>query len=186
MAFAGPTAVWVASGQREARPLALDICHGEFIVVDGHVDDIPIPREVSHVDNNLPIVLFDYYNFLLTPASKISNMSYCVDAVKAILSKGLAEDIPIDEVQNHNPMTWYVPYHPVFKRSGDIYFVFDCSNRSREYSFNDCVFHTLDNLSNFACCSRQHEVALSVDVPSVCNQVLLPHHAELPWGFCGM
>ena len=107
----------------------LDICHGESVIVD-----VPIPREVSHVDNSS-----------LTPAGKISNMSDCVDGVKAILCKGLADDIPVDVVQNHYPMTCYVPYHPVFKHSGDIYFLSDCSNKSQEYSFNDCVFHSLDS-----------------------------------------
>ena len=107
----------------------VDICHGESIVVD-----IPIPRELSHVDNSS-----------LTPAGKISNMSDCVDGVKAIICKGLADDIPVDVVQNHDPMTCYVPYHPVFKHSGDIYFLSDCSNKSQEYSFDDCVFHSLDS-----------------------------------------
>ena len=110
----------------------LDICHGESIV-DSHVD-VPISREVSHVDNSL-----------LTPAGKISILSDCDDDVKAIICKGLTEDIPVDEVQNHNPMTCYVPYHPVFKRSGDIYFVSDSSSRSQEYSYDDCVFHSLDS-----------------------------------------
>ena len=36
-------------------------------------------------------------------------------------------------------------FHPVFKRSGNIDFVFDCSNRSQEYFFDDCVFHRLDS-----------------------------------------
>ena len=111
----------------------LDICHGESIVFDSHVD-VPISREVSHVDNSS-----------LTPAGKISNMSDCDDDVKAIICKGLAEDIPVDEVKNHDPMTCYVPYHPVFKRSGDIYFVSDSSSRSQEYSFDDCLFHMLDS-----------------------------------------
>ena len=111
----------------------LDICHGESIVFDSHVD-VPISREVSHVDNSS-----------LTPAGKISNMSDCDDDVKAIICKGLAEDIPVDEVKNHDPMTCYVPYHPVFKRSGDIYFVSDSSSRSQEYSYGDCVFHSLDS-----------------------------------------
>ena len=111
----------------------LDICHGESIVFDSHVD-VPISREVSHVDNSS-----------LTPAGKISNMSDCDDDVKTIISKGLAEDIPVDEVKNHDPMTCYVPYHPVFKRSGDIYFVSDSSSRSQEYSYGDCVFHSLDS-----------------------------------------
>ena len=114
-----------ASTDREV----LDICHGESVIVD-----VPIPREVSHVDNSL-----------LTPAGKISNVSDCVDDVKAIICNGLAEDIPVDVVQNHDPMTCYVPYHPVFKRSGDIYFLSDCSNKSQEYSFDDCVFHSLDS-----------------------------------------
>ena len=111
----------------------VDVCHGESIVVDSHVD-VPISREVSHVDNSL-----------LTPAGKISILSDCVDDVKAIICKGLTEDIPVDEVNNHDPMTCYVPYHPVFKRSGDIYFVSDCSCRSQEYHFYDCVFNSLDS-----------------------------------------
>ena len=114
-----------ASTDREV----LDICHGESVIVD-----VPISREVSHVDNSL-----------LTPAGKISNMSDCVDGVKAIICKGLADDIPVDVVQNHDPMTCYVPYHPVFKHSGDIYFLSDNSNSSQEYSFDDCLFHMRDS-----------------------------------------
>ena len=147
----------------------LDICHGESIV-DSHVD-VPISREVSHVDNSL-----------LTPAGKISILSDCDDDVKAIICKGLTEDIPVDEVQNHNPMTSYVPYHPVFKRSGDIYFVSDCSCRSQEYSFDDCVSHTLDsnlnNVFNFLLYYRHHEEAVSNDVSSMYNQVSLLHHDQ--------
>ena len=147
----------------------LDICHGESIV-DSHVD-VPISREVSHVDNSL-----------LTPAGKISILSDCDDDVKAIICKGLTEDIPVDEVQNHNPMTSYVPYHPVFKRSGDIYFVSDCSCRSQEYSFDDCVSHTLhsnlNNVSNFLLYYRHHEEAVSNDVSSMYNQVSLLHHDQ--------
>ena len=98
---------------------AVDVCHGESIVINSHVD-VPISREVSHVDN-----------YLLTPAGKISVLSDCDNDVKAIISKGLAEGILVDEVKNHDPMTCYVPYHPVFKRSGDIYFVSDCSCSSQ-------------------------------------------------------
>ena len=122
----------------------LDICYGESDLVDGHVD-LPIPQEVSHLDNNFPVVLSNCYKPLLTSVGKISNMSDCVDDMNAIICKGLAEDIPVDVVQNHDPMTCYVPYHPVVKRSGDIYFRSDYSNSSQEYSFDDCLFHMLDS-----------------------------------------
>ena len=149
----------------------VDICHGESIIVD-----VPIPREVSHVDNSL-----------LTPAGKLSNLSDYVDDVKAIICKGLAENILVDVIHNHDPMTYYVPYHPVFKRSGDIYFVSDCSCSSQEYSFDDCVSHTLDsnlnNLSNFLLYRRQHEDAISTDVLSMYNQVSLFHHSHIALRF---
>ena len=149
-----------ASTDREV----LDICHGESVIVD-----VPIPREVSHVDNSL-----------LTPAGKISILHDCDDDVKAIICKGLAEDIPVDEVKNHDPMTCYVPYHPMFKHSGDIYSVSDFSSRSQEYSFDDCVSHTLDsnlnNVSNFLLNYRHHEEAVSTDISSLHNQVSLFHH----------
>ena len=122
----------------------LDICYGESDLVDGHVD-LPIPQEVSHLDNNFPVVLSNCYKPLLTLIGKISNMSDCVDDMNAIICKGLAEDIPVDVVQNHDPMTCYVPYHPVVKRSGDIYFLSDYSNSSQKYSFDDCLFHMLDS-----------------------------------------
>ena len=145
----------------------VDVCHGEYIV-DSHVD-VPISREVSHADHSL-----------LTPAGKISILHDCDDDVKAIICKGLAEDIPIDEVKNRDPMTCYVPYHPMVKRSGDIYFVSDSSSRSQEYSFNDCVSHTLDsnlnNVSNFLLYYQHHEEAVSTDVSSMYNQVSLLHH----------
>ena len=77
-------------------------------------------------------------------------------------------------------MTYYVPYHPVFKRSGDIYFLSDCSCSSQEYPFDDCVSHKLDSnlniMSNVLLYCRQYERAMSIDIPSMCNQVLLPHH----------
>ena len=153
----------------------LDICHGESIVVDSNVD-VPIFREVSHVDNSL-----------LTPAGEISILSYCDDDVKAIICKGLTDDIPVDEVKNHDPMTYYVPYHPVFKRSGDIYFLSDCSCSSQEYPFDDCVSHTLDsnlnNLSNFLVYRRQHEDVMSTDVLSMYNQVSLFHHSHITLRF---
>ena len=137
----------------------VDVCHGESIVVDSHVD-VPIFREVSHVDISL-----------LTPAGKISTLSDCVVDVKAIICKGLAEDILVDVIHNHDPMTCYVPYHPVFKRSGDIYFVSDCSCSSQEDSFDDCVSDTLDsylnNVSNFLLYYRHHEEAVSTDVSSM-------------------
>ena len=157
----------------------LDICYGESDLVDGHVD-LPIPQEVSHLDNNFPVVLSSCYKPLLTSVDKISVMSDCDDAVKTIICKGLAEDIPVDVVQIHDPMTCYISYHPVFKRSGDIYFVSNCSCSSQEYSFDDCVSHTLDsnlnNLSNFLLYRRQHEDAMSTDVLSMYNQVSLFHH----------
>ena len=74
-----------ASTDREV----LDICHGESVIVDGHVD-LPIPQEVSHVDNNFPVVLSNCYKPLLSSVDKISIMSDCDDAVKAIIPKGLA------------------------------------------------------------------------------------------------
>ena len=153
----------------------LDICHGESIVVDSHVD-VPISREVSHVDNSL-----------LTPAGKISILSECDDSVKAVIPQDFAEEIHVDVVQNHDPMTWYVPYYPVFKRSGDIYFLFDSSSRSQQYSFDDCIFHTLDsnlnNLSNFLVYRRQHEDVMSTDVLSMYNQVSLFHHSHITLKF---
>ena len=117
----------------------VDICHGESIVVD-----VPIPRELSHVDDNFSLGL-SCYNSLPTPAGQNSTLSIYDDPVKAVISKCLAEDIHVDVVQNHDPMTWYVPYHPVFKRSGDIYFLSDNSNSSQEYSFDDCLFHMRDS-----------------------------------------
>ena len=157
----------------------LDICYGESDLVDGHVD-LPIPQEVTHVDNNFPVVLSNCYKPLLSSVDKISIMSDCDDAVKAIILKGLAEDIPVQEVQSHDPITCYVPYHPVVKRSGDIYFVSDSSSRSQEYSFDDCVSHTLDsnlnNVSNFLLYYQHHEEAVSTDVSSMYNQVSLLHH----------
>ena len=145
----------------------VDVCHGEYIV-DNHVD-VPISREVSHVDHSL-----------LTPAGKIFILHDCDDDVKAIICKGLAENSPVDEVKCHDPMTCYVPYHPVFKRFGDIYFVSDCSCSSQEYSFDDCVSDTLDsylnNVSNFLLYYRHHEEAVSTDVSSMYNQVSLLHH----------
>ena len=84
----------------------VDICHGESIVVD-----VPIHRELSHVDDNFSLGL-SRYNSLPTPAGQNSTLSIYDDPVKAVISKGLAEDIHVDVVQNHDPMSFHVPYFP--------------------------------------------------------------------------
>ena len=117
----------------------LDICYRESDLVDGHVD-LPIPQEVSHVDNNFPVVLSNCYKPLLSSVDKISIMSDCDDAVKAIIPMGLAEDIRVDVAQNHDPMSFHVPYYPVLNCSSEAYIFFDYDNRLQEYSHNDCVF----------------------------------------------
>ena len=122
----------------------LDICYGESDLVDGHVD-LSIPQEVSHVDNNFPAILSNCYKPLLISVGMYSVVSNYDNPVKTVISQGFVEDIYFDVVQNLDPMTWYVPYYPVFKRSGDIYLLFNSSNRSQEYSFDDCVFHMLDS-----------------------------------------
>ena len=119
----------------------LDICYGESDLVDGHVD-LPIPQEVSHIDHNFPVVLSNCYKPLITSVDKIPIMSDCDDAVKAIISKGLAEDIPVDEVQNHDPMSWHVPYYPVLNSSSDAHTSFDGASRLLEYSHNDGVIYS--------------------------------------------
>ena len=137
----------------------VDICYGESDLVD-----LPIPQEVSQVENNFPVILSNCYKPLLTSVDKISIMSDCDDTVKAITCKCLAEDIPVDVVQNHGPMTCYVPYHPVVKRSGDIYFLSDYSNSSQEYSFDDCLFHMQDSTLD----AVFHDVSLHLSLINDC------------------
>ena len=137
----------------------VDICHGESIVVD-----VPIPRELSHVDNNFPAILSNCYKPLLTSVGMYSVVSDYDNPVKAVISQGFAEEIHFDAVQNLDPMTWYVPYYPVFKRSGDIYLLFDSSNRSQEYSFVDCVFHMLDSILDVVI----HNISLHLSMINDC------------------
>ena len=129
----------------------VDICHGESIVVD-----VPILRELSHVDDNFSLGS-SRYNSLPTPAGQNSTLSIYDDPVKAVISKGLAEDIHVDFIQNHDPMSFHVPYFPVLNCSGDAHVFFDYDGRLREYSHNDCVFcgpPMNSSLSNeFLCCS---------------------------------
>ena len=129
----------------------VDICHGESIFVD-----VPIPRELSHVDDNFSLGL-SRYNSLPTPAGQNSTLSIYDDPVKAVISKGLAEDIHVDVAQNHDLMSFHVPYYPVLNCSGDAHVFFDYDSRLREYSHNDCVFSgppMNSGLSNeFLCCS---------------------------------
>ena len=129
----------------------VDICHGESIVVD-----VPIPRELSHVDDNFSLGS-SHYNSLPTPAGQNATLSIYDDPVKAVISKGLAEDIHVDVVQNNDPMSFHVPYFPVSNCSGDAHVFFDYDSRLREYSHNDCVFcgpPMNSSLScEFLCCS---------------------------------
>ena len=113
----------------------VDICHGESIVVD-----VPIPRELSHVNDNFSLGS-SCYNSLPTPAGQNSTLFIYDDPVKAVISKGLAEDIHVDVAQNHDPMSFHAPYYPVLNCSSDAYIFFDYDSRLREYSHNDCVFY---------------------------------------------
>ena len=146
----------------------LDICHGESIVVDSHVD-VPISLEVSHVDHSL-----------LTPAGKISILSDCDDDVKAIISKGLAEDIPVDEVQNHDPMSWHVPYYPVLNSSSDAHISFDDASRLLEYSHNDGVIYSPLMNNNL---SYVNDCLLSVISTEEMSNMVIKSESML--SFCG-
>ena len=142
----------------------LDICYGESDLVDGHVD-LPIPQEVSHVENNFPAILSKPS---LTSVDKISIMSDCVDDVKAIICKGLAEGIRVDVVQNHDPMSFHVPYFPVSNCSGDVHILFDYDSRLRQYSHNDCIFcgpPMNSSLSIVSSCVVHHLVILMTEMP---------------------
>ena len=114
----------------------VDICHGESIVVD-----VPILRELSHVDDNFSLGS-SRYTSLPTPPGQNSTLSIYDDPVKAVISKGLAEDIPVDEVQNHDPMSWHVSYYPVLNSSSDAHTSFDDASRLLEYSHNDGVIYS--------------------------------------------
>ena len=146
----------------------LDICHGESIVVDSHVD-VPISLLVSHVDHSL-----------LTPAGKISILSDCDDDVKAIISKGLAEDIPVDEVQNHDPMSWHVPYYPVLNSSSDAHISFDDASRLLEYSHNDGVIYSPLMNNNL---SYVNDCLLSVISTEEMSNLVIKSESML--SFCG-
>ena len=78
-------------------------------------------------------------------------------------------------------------YYYYYYYSGDIYFLSDCSCSSQKYYFDDCIFHTpdsnLNNLSIFLLYRRQHEDAMSLDVLSMYNQVLLFHHSHIALSF---
>ena len=158
----------------------LDICYGESDLVDDHVD-LPIPQEVSHIDNNFPVVLSNCHKPLITSVDKIPIMSDCDDAVKAIICKGLAEDIPVDEVQNHDPMSWHVPYYPVLNSSSDVHTSFDDASRLLEYSHNDGVIYSLLMNNNL---SYVNDCPLSVMFTDEMSNLVIKSEPMLS-NFCG-
>ena len=157
----------------------LDICYGESDLVDGHVD-LPIPQEVSHIDHNFPVLLSNCYKPLITSVDKIPIMSDCDDAGKAIISKGLAEDIPVDEVQNHDPMSWHVPYYPVLNSSSDAHISFDDASRLLEYSHNDGVIYSPLMNNNL---SYVNDCLLSVISTEEMSNLVIKSESML--SFCG-
>ena len=143
----------------------LDICYGESDLVDGHVD-LPIPQEVCHIDNNFPVILSNCYKPLLTSVDKISIMSDCDDTVKTITCKGLADDIHVDVVQDHDPMSSHFPYYPVLNCSSDAHISFDDASGLLEYFYNDGVFCSPlvnTSLSNELLCCQHHVEAMSTE-----------------------
>ena len=143
----------------------LDICYGESDLVDGHVD-LPIPQEVCHIDNNFPAILSNCYKPLLTSVDKISIMSDCDDTVKTITCKGLADDIHVDVVQDHDPMSSHFPYYPVLNCSSDAHISFDDASGLLEYFYNDGVFCSPlvnTSLSNELLCCQHHVEAMSTE-----------------------
>ena len=150
----------------------LDICYGESDLVDGHVD-LPIPQGVCHIDNNFPVILSNCYKPLLTSVDKISIMSDCDDTVKTITCKGLADDIHVDVVQDHNPMSSHFPYYPVLNCSSDAHISFDDASELLEYFYNDGVFCSPlvnTSLSNELLCCQHH-----VEAMSTCPAISLLH-----------
>ena len=51
------------------------------------------------------------------------------DAVKSMIKKGFADNVPDEEIACQNPYLHYLPHHPVIKKTGAIIIVFDCANK---------------------------------------------------------
>ena len=93
-------------------------------------------------------------------------MSDCDDTVKTITCKGLADDIHVDVVQDHDPMSSHFPYYPVLNCSSDAHISFDDASGLLEYFYNDGVFCSPlvnTSLSNELLCCQHHVEAMSTE-----------------------
>nr|XP_055038406.1 uncharacterized protein LOC129426212 [Misgurnus anguillicaudatus] len=96
-----------------------------------------------------------------------------VSFMNEIITRGDAEKVPIDELQNQP--AWYIPHHGVYHphKPGKICVVFDCSARFHDTSLNDHLLTGPDltnTLVGVLCRFRKGPIAIMCDVERMFHQ----------------
>ncbi|XP_073711060.1 uncharacterized protein [Misgurnus anguillicaudatus] len=96
-----------------------------------------------------------------------------VSFMNEIITRGDAEKVPIDELQNQP--AWYIPHHGVYHphKPGKIRVVFDCSARFHDTSLNDHLLTGPDltnTLVGVLCRFRKGPIAIMCDVERMFHQ----------------
>ncbi len=147
----------------------------ESKIIDGHLE-VPIPWKREHLNNNIYVAKCRLKSLQISLEKKSMTLPYA-DAIQAMLNKGFAEPIPVDEIQSESARVWYLPHHAVPKKDGAIRIVFDCASKFKGYSLNDCAHRGPDlnnKLSNVLLRFRQHQFAAMSDISSMYNQIKVP------------
>ena len=147
----------------------------QLCLVDGHFQ-LPVPWKVNSLDNNYGVALCRLKS-LKNGLAKSGLFGDYDMAVCNMFQKNFAERVPTDQINNENLRTWYLPHHHVRKNNGNMRLVFDCSSRYKGYCLNDATYqgpNLTNKLSSVLLRFRLHRYAVTADIESMFNQVMVP------------
>ena len=87
--------------------------------------------------------------------------------IEQYLSKGHARRVPLNEINVEDKLLWYLPHHPVLKKTGKTRVVFDCAAKHMGTSLNDQLLTGPDltnSIVGVLMRFREEQVALSADI----------------------
>ena len=139
---------------------------------------LPIPWKYERPDfpNNRPLARHRLSN-LNSRLDKLGLKNAYDNEIKGLVDNGYAETVPEHELRLNDGSVFYLPHHPVLKKSGKVRPVFDCACKYQGTSLNNQCLQGPDltnKLITVLLKFRQFKFAITADIEAMYLQVKIP------------
>lgn len=144
---------------------------------DGHFEmPLPFKHNCMKLPDNRSIAERTLKNLRRKLSYNAQYKSDYVTFMSEMISKGYAERVPTEDIENSSGRVWYIPHHGVYhpQKPQKIQIVFDCSAEYEGQSLNQHPLpgpDLINNLSGVLCRFQKENVAITCDIEAMFHQV---------------